>query len=61
MGPQSEAAPRGDGDFDDADAAHGGYDDVEEATHADAVSSYVDLMWANDEQPIKVQIYLYNL
>ncbi|XP_059075968.1 uncharacterized protein LOC131875495 isoform X2 [Cryptomeria japonica] len=50
-GPQSEAALGGDGDFDDADAAHGGYDDAEEAAHADAVSSYVDLLWVDDDQP----------
>ncbi|GLJ41095.1 hypothetical protein SUGI_0851230 [Cryptomeria japonica] len=49
--PESEVALRGDGDFDDANVAHGGYDDAEEAAHADAISSYVDLLWADDDQP----------
>lgn len=61
QGPQSEAAPGGDGDFDGVDASHGGYDDVEEAAHADVISSYVDILWADDDEPIEVQIYLYNL
>ncbi|GLJ28047.1 hypothetical protein SUGI_0550740 [Cryptomeria japonica] len=49
--PPPPPPPRGDGDFDDVDAAHGGYDDAEEAAHADVVSSYVDLLWADDDQP----------
>ncbi|XP_059073927.1 uncharacterized protein LOC131874525 [Cryptomeria japonica] len=50
-GPQSEVALGGDDDFDDANVAHGGYNDAEEATHANVVSSYVDLLWADDDQP----------
>ncbi|XP_059077979.1 photosystem II protein D1-like [Cryptomeria japonica] len=50
----SEASPGGDGDFDDADASHGGYDDAKEATHSDAISSYADLLWADDDQPTEV-------
>ncbi|GLJ07333.1 hypothetical protein SUGI_0064630 [Cryptomeria japonica] len=56
-GLESDVSHGGYGDPANADAAHGGYDDVGKGVDDDVISSYVNLMYADDNHPTKRRVH----